>query len=237
MIFSVSVMGRTIRYNGVMVESWFFLQSRAGTAAMNMALDEALLRTTPQRSRPLLRVYTWERPAVSFGYFQKFPAQLADSHALVRRPTGGGVVYHETDTTYTVIVPPGHALYEMSAADAYRALHEAIAAALSEAPTLHAAGTASLRGQYECFQNPVRGDVMADGRKLAGGAQRRTKWGLLHQGSIARQITAAQLCRGFEQTLGVGFQSYELTSAEQSLAGQLAHEKYGSATWNQRISR
>jgi lipoate-protein ligase A len=235
MIFSVSVMARTIRYNDGMVESWFFLQSPAGTAAMNMAVDEALLRTANQRGRPLLRVYSWEQPAVSFGYFQHFPAAV--KLPAVRRPTGGGLVHHGVDTTYTVVVPPGRALSEMKTAEAYRALHQAVAAALDTQPRLHDTVAVSPRGQYECFEKPVAGDVVANGRKLAGGAQRRTKWGMLHQGSIAARVPAEQLRRGFEQTLGVRFQSYELTVTEQSLAETLAREKYGTTTWNRRIHR
>ena len=121
----------------------------------------------------------------------------------MRRPTGGGVVYHGEDTTYTVVVPPTNALYAMKTADAYCALHKAIAAAFESQPALHHAQLRSPQGQYECFQRPVHGDVVADGRKLAGGAQRRTKSGMLHQGSIAAKLSADQLKRGFEETLGV----------------------------------
>ena len=59
-----------------------------------MAVDEVLLRNATGRRLPLLRVYTWVRPAVSFGYFQEFPACLAAKYDSVRRLTGGGVVYH-----------------------------------------------------------------------------------------------------------------------------------------------
>jgi lipoate-protein ligase A len=60
---------------------------------------------------------------------------------------------------------------------------------------------------------------------------------MLHQGSIAAQISAEQLQRGFERVLGVRFQSYELTTEERGVAETLAREKYGSPTWNQRITR
>src|SRR5437867_4247531 len=113
-----------------MIKTWDFLHSAAADAAKNMALDEVLLRTVNLRGRPLLRVYSWVRPAVSIGYFQKFPADLADQFEIVRRPTGGGLVYHGEDTTYTVIVPHHHKLYEMSTTEAYCAIHKAVAGAL-----------------------------------------------------------------------------------------------------------
>jgi lipoate-protein ligase A len=221
-----------------MVETWFFLQSPAGSAALNMAVDEALLRTAGKLGRPLLRVYAWEQPAVSFGYFQKFPAAV--KLPAVRRPTGGGVVHHGADTTYTVIVPPGQALYTMKTAEAYRALHKAVAAALGtersrRSATLHAVAVSSPRGQYECFEKPVAGDVVAAGKKLAGAAQRRTKWGLLHQGSIAAKISARRLQAAFRETLGIEFEPYHLTEEERALAESLVREKYSTDAWNRRL--
>ena len=223
------------RYTRNVPEIWDFLQSPAADAAFNMALDEALLRTAAKRERPLLRVYSWQKPSVSFGYFQKFPAHLADGYEVVRRPTGGGVVYHAGDTTYTVIAPPAHALYAMKTADAYCAMHKAIAAAFESQPALHHAPLRSPQGQYECFQKPVHGDIVVDGRKLAGGAQRRTRSGLLHQGSVAAKLSAEQIKGGFQEVFGAAFERYELTDAERTLAEKVARERYGTASWNQRI--
>ena len=219
-----------------MAEIWLLLHSSAAAAADNMACDEMLLRTAAGRARPLLRVYSWSERAVTFGYFQHFPAELAANYICIRRPTGGGVVYHDADTTYTVVVPPGHALHTMSTTDAYNALHQAVAAAFEWRPQLHHAAIASPHGQYECFQAPVAGDVVADGRKLAGGAQRRGKWGMLHQGSIAAKISVAQLQAGFRQIFHADFQPYALTPAEKELAEKLTREKYATAAWNQRIT-
>src|SRR2546428_9145552 len=132
-----------------------------------MAADEVLLRTAAQRGRPLLRVYAWTKPAISIGYFQQFPQT---DREVVRRPTGGGLVYHGEDTTFTIVAPPGHWLCRLGTAEAYGKIHEAVAR-VAGATML---ATAEIpRGHYECFQQPVAGDVMLDGRKLAGGAQRR----------------------------------------------------------------
>jgi lipoyl(octanoyl) transferase len=215
-----------------MSEIWDFLHSPAARAAFNMALDEALLRTAVKRGRPLLRIYSWEEPAATFGYFQKFPAQLADDHEVVRRPTGGGVVYHIKDTTYTIVVPAGHSLHVMRTTDAYCVLHKAVAAAFESQPQLHDAELHSPQGQYECFQKPVRGDVVTDGRKLAGGAQRRTKAGMLHQGSIDAKISADRLKLGFQEALGIAFENYNLTDSEGAAAEKLVVEKYATDAWN-----
>lgn len=209
-----------------MTETWDLLESPAASAAYNMALDEVLLRTAGQRGRPLLRVYAWLTPAISIGYFQKFPQS---ERAVVRRPTGGGLVYHGEDTTFTVVAPPGHALHRATTAEAYRRIHDAVARVLGA--SLQAAGDLA-RGQYECFQKPVAGDVVAGARKLAGGAQRRNRDGMLHQGSIAAIISAQQLAGGFE----VRFEAYRLTGEEQAMAVWLADGKYGTDRWTRRIS-
>jgi lipoate-protein ligase A len=200
-----------------------------------MAMDEALLRHAVTRGCPVLRYYSWNKPAVSFGYFQKYPLHLADRYEVVRRPTGGGVVYHDHDTTYTVVAPPGHRLHKLSTSDAYCLLHRAVVIALRLRAELAESKLRSPSGQYECFQNPVHGDVVADGQKLAGGAQRRAKWGLLHQGSIAAPVSVAQLEEGFREVLGAEFARYELSPAEQELALDLARNKYGTEVWNKRI--
>jgi lipoate-protein ligase A len=194
-----------------------------------MALDESLLRFAAGRGRPLLRIYAWSEPSISIGYFQKFPAELAQRYRVVRRPTGGGLVYHTADTTYTVIAPPRHALATMSTSAAYCAIHKAVVAAMQTRAELCASEIESPRGGYECFQKPVAGDVMAGGQKLAGAAQRRTKWGMLHQGSIAARVTAEQLQRGFDEVLNARFEPYRVSAAEQQLAEELAREKYASA--------
>lgn len=229
-----------------MSEIWDFLQSPASSAALNMAVDEALLSTAANRRRPLLRIYSWQKPSVSFGYFQKFPAHLAGQYDIVRRPTGGGVVYHgeAVETTYTVVVPPDHRLFEMTAPEAYAAIHQAVAVALADcrsailgatAPALAPGKALPQQRNAECFENPVAGDVLAGGRKLAGGAQRRNKRGMLHQGSIAALVTSEQLAHGFGAELGARFEPYWLTDEERLLAECFARNKYATHEWNRRI--
>ncbi len=219
-----------------MVESWDYVHSAAASAARNMAIDEALLRTAAQRSRPLLRIYSWQRPAITIGYFQEFPAHLANVYEIARRPTGGGLVYHGdgVDTTYTVVGPPTHSLYTMGTADAYRVIHQAVVAALGSRSQITDHKSPPPRSSYECFQNPVLGDVVGDGRKLAGGAQRRNKCGMLHQGSIAATVAVDRLQRAFAETFGVTLVEYRLTPIESALADELVEKKYATENWNRR---
>src|SRR6267142_4414718 len=105
--------------------SWHLLQSGPGQFAFNMALDEALLESMPRLGQPVLRFYSWSEPAASFGYFQKFREieRLTQLRPLVRRPTGGGLVPHDRDWTYSLVFPPTSAWYGLRAIQSYQRVH------------------------------------------------------------------------------------------------------------------
>ena len=119
------------------------LPVRTGAAAENMALDFLLLQRYPAPADPRFRHYEWRRPAFTFGYSQKIkfvhanlpPEALAKGGDLCRRPTGGGIVDHRHDWTYTLVLPRGHALYDERAAQSYRIVHECLATALAAVRT------------------------------------------------------------------------------------------------------
>ena len=169
------------------METWYWIQSGPGAPAYNMALDEALLESAPQLGRPVLRFYSWTEPAATFGYAQKYSqaAALTPLRPLVRRPTGGGLVPHDADWTYSLVFPPGHDWYSLSATDSYRRMHEWIQAAFARLtlPTELAPACRKTR-PGQCFQGHEMFDLLWRGQKIAGAAQRRTRDGLLIQGSV-----------------------------------------------------
>ena len=105
---------------------WLLLESGAGDCAFNMALDEVLLESVPRLGKPVLRFYSWKHAAASFGYFQRYAEveRLTLLRPLVRRPTGGGLVPHDVDWTYSLAFPPCYEWYSTSAAESYRRVHE-----------------------------------------------------------------------------------------------------------------
>lgn len=147
-----------------------------------MACDEALLMAA---DIPVLRIFRWASPWVSAGFFVPYDSAQAVRPDLpvCRRWTGGGVVVHEGDFTFSMAVPRHEKWALMRPRDAYHSLHRAIANALRQSGVSVELAQEDT-GQEECFASPVRDDVLADGRKVVGGAQRRTRRGLLHQGSI-----------------------------------------------------
>jgi lipoyl(octanoyl) transferase len=204
------------------------------SAALNMAVDEALLATA---TVPVLRFYRWRQPSLSFGYFGRY-AEVADQsmeREIVRRWTGGGIVPHGEDVTYSVIVPAAHQFFERSSPEIYSAFHESIRRALeSNGVPATLAGNAAPKISENCFANAVRADVMSADRKIAGAAHRRTRRGLLHQGSIQqpdlperfRTDLAHMLCeRPENRTFGAQL----LEDAE-----QIAAAKYATMEWLKR---
>ncbi len=185
-----------------------------GGAAYNMALDEALLEAMPRLRLPVLRFYGWTEPAASFGYFQHYRdvEALTLLRPLVRRPTGGGIVPHDADWTYSAAFPADHEWYATRAKESYHRMHEWVRVALLEVGiegTLAPSARKSLPGQ--CFVGYEESDVLWKGQKIAGAAQRRTKAGLLIQGSV--QPMAPDLSRTDWETAMLDAQS-RLTGAK-----------------------
>jgi lipoyl(octanoyl) transferase len=167
--------------------NWLLLNSGKCEAAFNMALDEALLENISRLGKPVLRFYGWTQPAATFGYFQKFSDVQAatDLCPLIRRPTGGGIVPHDADWTYSAIFPPGHEWHSLKAEESYRRVHEWLRLAFAELKIeteLAPCCKKTLPGQ--CFAGHEKFDLLWHGKKIAGAAQRRNKSGLLIQGSV-----------------------------------------------------
>ena len=200
--------------------------------ALNMAIDELLLQSAKV---PTLRFYRWSEPSVSFGYFGRFEeAQVfARGRALVRRWTGGGIVPHGgDDLTYSVMIGSADETFAYSSRMIYRRVHSAIERALQLVGVGAMLAEEDGPGTSEaCFANPVVADVIENGRKIAGAAQRRTRQGLLHQGSIQRnelgKIFAGKMARALsEQILEEQIGSRVLAAAD-----ILASQKYATEEW------
>ena len=200
------------------------------SAAMNMAIDQALLEVARV---PSLRFYGWRQPSISFGYFGRY-ADVADEQPhrdIVRRWTGGGIVFHGDDLTYALVLPADVASGFRSSRVVYAQVHGAINRALGSGISAALATSAAPKISDACFANPVEYDVVLNGRKIAGAAQRRTRVGLLHQGSIQCDT----LCRSFQDefahALCPSFDGKELPSDLLARAAQIAHERYATRDW------
>jgi lipoate-protein ligase A len=227
-----------------MAETWYLLQCGPRAAAANMALDEALLNMAPSLGQPILRFYSWNEPAASFGYFQKFAeiARATPLRPLVRRPTGGGLVPHDADWTYSLIFQPSHPWYSLKAVQSYQRLHEGLRASFARVgtPTELSPGTPKeVPGQ--CFVGSEKFDLLGQGQKIAGAAQRRTRTGLLIQGSVQPgklRTTKADwqnaLCEEAQARWRVNWAAFEINADLEQIVERLAREKYSQDYYTQK---
>jgi lipoate-protein ligase A len=223
---------------------WYLLQSGPGPAAFNMALDEALLQALPRLGQPVLRFYGWTERAASFGYFQKYAdvERLTLLRPLVRRPTGGGLVPHESDWTYSLAIPPGDPWYALTARESYRRVHEWIQAAFARLGIVTDLSSTCRKAQTgQCFQGHEKFDVLWRGQKIAGAAQRRTRDGLLIQGSaqppplpLANADWQKAMCDAARFLHGAAWFEFKADAPLSHRAQELARQKYSQADYNQK---
>lgn len=228
---------------------WLSLNSGKGEAAFNMALDEALLEAMSRLQAPALRFYGWTEAAASFGYFQKFSGveRATLLRPLVRRPTGGGIVPHDVDWTYSFAVPPGQEWHSLAAIESYRRIHEWLQRAFAKlkVPTELASSQKSASGNPgapgECFTGHEKFDLLWQGKKIAGAAQRRNKFGLLIQGSVQPPPVSIRRLDWEEAMLAAATESlsipWRLYTPDEHLlarAAELARQKYSQTGYNQK---
>ena len=163
----------------------------ARAPAVNMAIDEALLR---QPGPAVLRLYGWRPHAVSLGYFQPLAAfaDLPPGTEVVRRSTGGGAIWHGDELTFALTAD--QALLPRALDATYALLHDALLLALADV------GVAAVRvpdgtacgarpASRWCFEHPGRHDLVdGSGRKLVGSAQRRIQVSSLREAGPARVL-------------------------------------------------
>ena len=232
--------------------NWLLLNSGKCAAAFNMALDEALLEAMPRLQAPVLRCYGWTQPAATFGYFQKFSEVEATTplRPLIRRPTGGGIVPHDADWTYSAVFPPGHEWYSLKAEESYRRIHDWLRLAFAEMKVAtelalccrkSAIGNRQSEIPSACFIGHEKSDLLWRGKKIAGAAQRRNKLGLLIQGSV--QPPPVSLVRAdfenamrsvAEKNFGVNWTEFSPDAGLHQAAAKLSAEKFSQACYNEK---
>ena len=198
------------------------------TPAGQMACDETLLHSC---GTPVLRVYRWTAPAVTFGYAQRLAAvePLARRLPLMRRWSGGGMVFHGSDLTLALAIPASDAAASGSSREIYSAIHAGLLPAIQKSvPNARLVLPEECRCGPVCFESPVAFDIIAGPSKICGGALRRSKAGVLYQGSlhlpsavpaeIANSL-AAEVCR------------FEKAASLEPLIEDLSFCKYESPAW------
>ncbi|MEE9605819.1 MAG: biotin/lipoate A/B protein ligase family protein [Candidatus Scalindua sp.] len=184
-------------------DSWKLLFTPDEDPYMNMAVDEALVSRCADSDNGLatIRFYTWKEPSCSIGYFQKietvFTTLKEDRIPVVCRPTGGGIVFHGNDITFSIVKRRVHDKTSGDISSFYKLIGESILRGLKElgfACNFYISEEAVLSSESGkensrfrstqhsvCSVTPARYDILINGSKVAGYAARRSQGVILCQ--------------------------------------------------------
>ena len=153
------------------------------TAAVNMGIDESILHSVSDgMAPPTIRFYTWAPSAISLGYFQSLELEVDAAECrkrgvdVVRRITGGGAVYHDSqgELTYSIVVPEKSGILPGDILGSYRKVCDGIITGLSDM---------GARAEFR----PLN-DIVIEGRKISGNAQTRRRGCILQHGTILLDV-------------------------------------------------
>lgn len=163
------------------------------SGAWNMAADEWLLTAASDLGSTMLRLYRWNEPTLSLGYFQSSESRQSHPPSLpcpwVRRASGGGAILHHHEVTYALATPlksrrgsaqPLYHLIHQSLVDVL--VSQGLPAQLYEASEEHEADGGD--SAFLCFARRAPGDVILHGKKILGSAQRRSARAVVQHGSL-----------------------------------------------------
>lgn len=175
---------------------WNIIDTGKRSASENMRIDAELLELLEYRSQPIIHLYDWQSDAATFGHFIE-PASFLNLEGvqkmgleIAKRPTGGGIIFHLSDLAFSILIPATHPKFSHNPLENYAFINQKVIVAIQE----WAGGTLQLLPNEPtsfapacrqfCMAKPTKYDVMLGGRKVGGAAQRKTRFGYLHQGSI-----------------------------------------------------
>lgn len=214
-----------------------------------MAEDCILLEHASLLQKVCFRHYGWNENAYTFGYSQSYlhvKQLLPDtSPNLYRRPTGGGIISHTNDWTYSLSIPPSHKDYRTKPSEIYFKVHKCLSLALNIQGIKTNLMTCSNKSQNNtlkemCFSNPQLFDVISleTGKKLAGAAMKRNQSGLLIQGSIDKtnlNVNWLNFYSDFKNILEQTLQTtLEINSFPDYPKRKDLYDYFNSIAWNQK---
>lgn len=232
-----------------------------------MAVDESLLESAISHETCTLRWYRWNEPTISLGYFQNNEDESQNDTwkhlPRVRRLSGGGAILHHHELTYSFAVPSSHPLSK-SLPDLYLTIHQPLIDVLSHhGLNIEFRGTSvtSKTEPFLCFGRGDERDLVYQGQKILGSAQRRRRGAVVQHGSLLlvtsefaphfpgllNQTQQTSLYRdpflttlteefsqAISQAIDLPLQSQNLNDEESALAAQLEKEKYSLSSWTSR---
>jgi len=239
-------------------------------AYSNMSIDESvMIHVAQNKSPPTIRLYGWRPPAVSIGYFQGLEEEIDLNMCkelgvdYIRRITGGGAVFHDSEVTYSFAIHEMNSLIPKNVLDSYKVICSGIIEGLKDL-------------EIEANFVPLN-DILVNGKKISGSAQTRRNHAILQHGTVLMDTDVAKmfsilkvpseklkdklisdvkervtsikqvlskdvrfedvcsaLAGGFERSLDIELALSELSETEMSLASEIKRDRYSNSDWNHR---
>jgi lipoate-protein ligase A len=177
---------------------WEIIDSGSLSPQAIMEKDAQLLRSLQKNHAPILHLYDWDSPCLTYGYFTDPQKHLSlealqrNQIELARRPTGGGIIFHLTDFAFSVILPESFPGYTLNTLENYALVNHRIANVIKSFKNNQIIPTFLSKEDVSenpclgfCMAKPTEYDLIVEGKKVGGAAQRRMKQGLLHQASLS----------------------------------------------------
>lgn len=184
-----------------MTNNWRFIYNKPMDAYSNMAFDEALFQGyCLGDSRPTLRVYLWSPPAFSLGYFQDAQKELnlekcaKENINFVRRITGGGIIFHDQEITYSLICSREDLEILDSVAGSFKKICSFLVNFYkslgldAKFAVESSAGRKLAEPRAFCFASKEKYDIVIGNKKIGGNAQKRRKNIIFQHGSIPLRL-------------------------------------------------
>ena len=204
---------------------WQLITTPNLSGSANMQFDIKLFNNCEKEIVPsMLRIYSWRPKCISMGYSQDMSGLVDRLLAkkmgweVVKRPTGGGIVFHnEAEVTYSLITPIDS--LPKGLVPSYKKISEAVVKGLGKigirakiARTQNSEHRAQNTGL--CFSYPAEYEIVCQGRKLVGSAQKRGKRALLQQGSIFVKDTSDDILAILKKPLKKDFRKKAVSLEE-----------------------
>ncbi len=235
------------------------------TGGRNMSVDQVLLQSAAESGVATLRLYRWQPATLSLGYFQNWASRSQHSSSrpcpVVRRASGGGAIVHDQELTYSLALPSSNR-WSSQNRDLFDVVHQTLIQSLEQlgvagCQVYQTQGKESRTAPFLCFLRRATGDVVLDGFKIIGSAQRRLENALLQHGSVLVQrsrfapelpgvrdlvegsdcsienlvkIWPPQLAQQMEWTM----EPATLTAAEESQTQEIATQQFENDLWNRK---
>lgn len=216
--------------------TWRFLDSGHLPPATNMAIDEALIEIYAREHQPVFRIYGWQPPGFSIGCSQKAADVLdvcacrRDGIPIVKRATGGGIIYHCREVTYSVVCSEVDIGSPITVKKGYKTICSFLLESyrrygLKPSFAIDCNAGNKIRSTF-CFSSFEDYDILIDGRKIGGNAQKWRRKIILQHGSIPLDTDFPSVMKYIKEPVDIAVE--KTISMKQAAGREVTFEEFAS---------